>query len=235
MTSGTGAEATNQPVHVVLVEDHAVFRQALALTFGLEPDIRVVADAGTIRDALAAITTEPVIDVAVVDLDLPDGHGADLIRTLRRRHPVAQALVLTASTGRVDLTRAVAAGAAGVIHKSTPLPEILAAVRRLAAGEWLLSPQELTVLLHEAREDQARSQATRLAVGRLTRREHDVLGLLAQGMSDRQIAAQLSVGKDTVHTHMVNLMQKLGAESRLQALIVAIRHGVISIEDQARD
>lgn len=219
----------DEQIRVMLVEDHAAFRQALALTFGLEPDLLVVAQAESVAQARKVIDARLGIDVAVFDLDLPDGHGADLIRALRVASPKAQALVLTASGGRRDLARAVEAGAAGLLHKSTPLEEIVAAVRRLAAGEWLLTPTELVDLLRAAGEEQARDRAARATGARLTARERDVLALLAEGLSDKEIAARLSIGKDTVHTHMVNLLDKLGVESRLQALIVAVRQGLVSL------
>ena len=225
-TYGTG----DRRARVLLVEDHAAFRQALALTFNLEPDLRVVAQAANVAQGRDAIAANGGIDVAVFDLDLPDGNGADLIRELRDTHPGAQALVLTASAGRRDLARAVEAGAAGLLHKSAPLSEIVAAVRRLAAGEWLLTPAELVGLLREAAEAGARDRAAHEAAVRLTPREREVLALLAEGLSDKEIAARLSVGKDTVHTHMVNLLGKLGVASRLQAVLVAVRRGLVSLE-----
>ncbi|CAA9565082.1 MAG: hypothetical protein AVDCRST_MAG73-4080, partial [uncultured Thermomicrobiales bacterium] len=197
------------------------------------PDLRVVAQDEDLARARAAIAAHRDIAVAVLDLDLPDGHGADLIRDLRAANPGAQALVLTASADRRDLMRAVEEGAAGVLHKSAPLGEIVAAVRRLAAGEWLLAPAELVGLLREAGEARARDRTARESVARLTPRERDVLALLAEGLSDKEIAARLSVGKDTVHTHMVNLLAKLGVESRLQALIVAVRQGLVSLQPSA--
>ena len=211
---------------VLLVEDHASFRQALALAFGLEPDLVVVGQAGTLAEARPQLKG---IDVAVLDLDLPDGAGADLIRELHAVNPAALALIVTASEGRMDLARAVEAGAAGVLHKSVPLTEITAAVRRLCAGELLLSPSELVALMRLAGQQRAEERAARLTLERLTPRERDVLRALAVGLSDKEIAQRLHVSKDTVHTHMVNLLAKLGVESRLQALIFAVRHGVVSL------
>lgn len=229
--SGTSIR-TDGPVQirVLLVDDHTAFRQALALTLRFEPDITVVGQAGTAAEAKDAIHAGGPIDVAVFDLDLPDGFGLDLIPVLHTRHPAAQALILTASAGRDILAQAVEAGAAGMLHKSVDIEEIVASVRQLASGGWLLAPAELAALLRQARSERALRQARAEQLGRLTARERDVLALLAEGLSDKEISSRLGVGKDTVHTHMVNLLGKLGAESRLHALIVAVRHGLVSIE-----
>jgi DNA-binding NarL/FixJ family response regulator len=214
-------------IRILLLEDHAIFRQALALTFGQQMDLRVVVEAGTLAEARNALGI--AIDVAVTDLDLPDGDGADFIRDLRRVQPRAQALVLTASARRRDLARAVAAGAAGVFHKSAPLADVVAAVRRLCAGELLVAPQELVALMREASEEQVRDREIRAALARLTGRERQVLELLAQGLGDKEIAARLGVGIETIKTHTANLFGKLGVESRMQALILAVRYGVVRL------
>ncbi len=231
MTCQEDHVGNSRPIHVLLVEDHSAFRQALALTFSLEPDFCVIGQARTIAEAQRLITQDVSIDVAVLDLDLPDGPGVDLVRFLHDVHPAAEPLILTASSGRRVLVAAVEAGAAGVLHKSCDIEEIVQAVRRLAAGGWLVSPAELATLLHEARSGPGKQRSRSILKG-LTPRERDVLALLGEGLSDKEIGVRLLIGKDTVHTHMVNLLGKLGAESRLQALIIAIRHDLITI---ARD
>jgi DNA-binding NarL/FixJ family response regulator len=215
-------------VRIILLEDHTTFRQALAFTLGREPDLAVVAQAGTLAEGRAALDIG--IDIAVTDLDLPDGDGADFIRDLRQRHPRAQVLVLTASAGRRDLARAVAAGAAGVLHKSAPLMEVVAAVRRLCAGELLVARDELATLIREGRDLHARDGEVRASMARLTIRERQVLEHLAQGLGDKEIAARLGVGIETVKTHTANMFAKLGVESRMQALILAVRYGVVRLD-----
>jgi DNA-binding NarL/FixJ family response regulator len=170
------------------------------------------------------------VDIAVLDLDLPDGNGATLIRELHAVNRRAEALVLTASVRELDLARAVEAGAAGLVHKSTPLDEIVAAVHRVAAGESLVTRRELIELVQLPGQHRSAQQATVQTIARLTRREREVLLSLAEGLSDREIAERLFVSKDTVHTHMVNLLGKLGVESRLQALIFAIKSGLVTLE-----
>ena len=234
MNGHMGRAIDADPVRVVLVDDHSAFRQALALTFGFEPDITVVGQARTAAEARAMIRDVSVLDVAVLDLDLPDGYGLDLIPALLAAHPAAQVLILTASTCPDILANAIEAGAAGMLHKSAEIEEIVASVRQLASGGWLLTPSELADLLREARSGRALRQARTERLGRLTPREREVLALLGEGLSDKEMSNRLGVGKDTVHTHMVNLLGKLGAESRLQALIIAVRHGLVAIEP-ARD
>lgn len=124
-------------IRVLLVDDHTAFRQALALAFSLEPDLRVVAHAESIATARDASAACAGVDVAIVDLDLPDGHGVELIRELRDTRPDTRILALTASVTRRDAARAMEAGAAGFLSTSASLEETIAAVRRLAVGEWL--------------------------------------------------------------------------------------------------
>ena len=217
-------------IRVLLLEDHTAFRQAMALILGREPDLAVVAEAGSLAEARPHLRD---VDVGVFDLDLPDGDGADLIRELHAANRRAEALVLTASAGRRDLARAVAAGAAGVLHKSTPIAEIVAAIRRVQAGESLISPEELGALLQEGAQQRAADRTAREAIARLTGREQAVLALLAEGLGDKEIAGRLGVRPETVKTHTANLFGKLGVESRLQALILAVRHGVVRLEPPA--
>lgn len=220
-------EDTASPIRILLVEDHAVFRQALALAFSLESGMQVVAEAGSLADARERLEG---IDVAVLDLDLPDGIGASLISELQAVNRGAEALVLTASVRQLDLARAVEAGAAGLIHKSTPLNGIVDAVRRVAAGESLISRRELLSLVQLAGRKREEERAAEQTIARLTPRERDVLLALGEGLSDREIADRLFVSKDTVHTHMVNVLKKLEVDSRMQALIFAIKSGLVTLE-----
>lgn len=230
MNDGDGCYVRDALIRVLLVEDHSAFRQALALTFGLEPDLEIVGQARGLADVRATISTVSALDVVVLDLDLQDGHGFDLIPDIHAAYPSAHVLVLTASKSHKLRARAIEAGAAGLLHKSADIHEIMFSVRKLASGGWLFSPTEVSRLLREVRIEHTSAAGHGGRVHQLTRREQDVLHLLAEGLSDKEISARLRIGKDTVHTHMVNLMNKLGVESRLQALIVAIRLGLVTIE-----
>ena len=214
-------------VRVLLVEDHSVFRQALALALGMQPDIEVAGEAGTVAEAREKLEN---IDVGVFDLDLPDGSGASLVRDLHDANDHAEALVLTASVERIAHARAVEAGAAGLLHKSAPLTDIVHAVKRVAEGESLMSRRELIDLVQLANQRREEEQAVQTRIGRLTKRERDVLMALGEGLSDKEIADRLYISKDTVHTHMVNLMNKLEVDSRMQALIFAVRSGLVVLD-----
>lgn len=214
-------------IRVLLVDDHSSFRQPLAFMLDREPDITVVGQAGTLAEAESL---KDDADIAVVDLDLPDGSGVDLIRDLRIVNPHAAVLVLTASTNRDELAQAVEAGAAGVLHKSARITEIVDGLRRLAGGESLLSHAEMIELLRLATRRREEDREAQFALGQLTAREREVLASLAEGLTDKEIAQRLHVSTQTVRTHMVNILSKLGVNSRLQALVFAIRHGAVTVE-----
>ena len=213
---------------LLLVEDHASFRQTLALVFDGEPDFEVVAQAGTVAEA-REVMGDSDADLGVVDLSLPDGEGVELIEDLRQANPHFAALVLTASLDRAEHARAVEAGAAGVLHKSADMDQILDATRRLAAGETLLSPEELVELLRLAGQSREEEREARASIEQLTRREREVLRALARGLSNKQIAEHLHMSVDTERTHMMNILNKLGVHSRLQALLFAARHGLVEL------
>lgn len=215
---------------VLLVEDHSAFRQALAFMINREPDLEVAGQAGSVAEAREQLAD---VDVAVVDLDLGDGSGVELIPELRRVNPEGMVLVLTASSNRSQVAAAVEAGAAGVMHKSVPINEIIDAIRRLSAREMLMTPQEVINLLRLATRRREEEREGASVASRLTPREIDVLRTLATGASDKEIAQELHVSTETVRTHMVNILGKLNASSRLQALVFAIRRGLVDITRDA--
>jgi DNA-binding NarL/FixJ family response regulator len=209
------------------VEDHVSFRQALAFMLEREPGFDVVAQVGSVAETRAldgGLLDE--VEVAIVDLALPDGDGLDLLEDLSSR---TVALVLSASLEPGRFARAVEAGASGVLHKSTPINEIVDAVRRLRAGEALLSPGDVVEMLRLVNRERQEELSVRRAVERLTPREKEVLQALAEGLESREIAERLNVTVETERTHMVNILHKLGVHSRLQALVFAARHGVVQI------
>ena len=219
-------------VRILLVEDHASFRQPLAFVLAREPDLAVVGQAGSLAEARRAMADLGDVDVALVDLGLPDGDGVELIRELRAANPRGKAVALTESGDDAAAGRAVEAGAVGALRKSCSVAEILAAVRRAGAGEPLHPPNELVALLRLARERRERDRTARAAIGRLTAREREVLQALADGLSDREIGERLQVRTETARTHLVNLLAKLGVDSRLQAVVFALRHGVVDVGDE---
>lgn len=221
------------PLRLLLVDDHAAFRQPLAFMLEREPDMTVVAQAGTLAEArqiLADLQVQGGVDVALVDLQLPDGNGVDVVRDMRALNPHGQALVVTADIDRTHHAQAMAAGASGVISKTAQVADIVAAVRRVHAGEAIQSAQEVIELLRLVGDRQDREQATQLTLGRLTPRERQVLEALVQGLDNKAIADRLFISPETARTHVVKLLAKLNVESRLQAAIYGIQHGIGSTD-----
>lgn len=216
-------------VRILLVEDHASIREALASTFEGE-GFEVVDQAGSMAEArgMLAETGKP-IDVALIDLSLPDGDGADLIKELREAHPQAQALVLSATLDRAKVARAVDRGAAGVLSKTTRLGEVVESISRLRAGETLMPLEEVVELLRFAGGKREEEHEARQALAQLTPREKEVLQTLAEGLDTRAIAERLNMSVRTERNHMASVMVKLGVHSQLQALVFALRYGVVEI------
>jgi DNA-binding NarL/FixJ family response regulator len=199
-------------------------RQAIAAMFEREPDFDVVGQAGTLAEARGMLRE---IDVAVVDLGLPDGYGGDLIKELSDVNPRAQALVLTASLDRAETARAIESGAAGTLDKMAQLGEVVDAVRRLRAGETLLDLDEVVDLLRFAGTKREQERDHRQAIKRLTGREREVLQALADGLDAKAIADRLHVSTRTERNHVANILAKLGVHSQLQAVLLALRYGVV--------
>ncbi|MBA2694149.1 MAG: response regulator transcription factor [Rubrobacter sp.] len=208
---------------VLLVEDHASFRQAMSLVFGDAPDFGPVSEAGTIAEARRAKASG--FDLAVVDLGLPDGDATALIQSFKEISPPPTVLVLTASLDRERHALAIEAGADGILHKAAEIDDILASARRLLAGENILSAEETVEMLRLATRKRSRDGEARLAARSLTRREREVLQALAEGLSKKEIAKKLNIAVETEHTHMTNIFDKLGVHSRLEAFLFAVRQG----------
>jgi PAS domain S-box-containing protein len=222
----TAGEDGAEQVRVLLVEDHAAVREAMASALERDAGLRIVGQAASLGEARALLDD---VDVAVLDLGLPDGYGADLIAELRNVNPRAQALVLSATLDRGDIARAVERGAAGVVNKTASLDEVVDAVRRVHAGEPLLALEEILELLRYAGRQREREHADRQAIAQLTVREHEVLQGLADGLNSQQIADRLFISIRTERNHIANILGKLGVHSQLQALVLALRHDVIEI------
>lgn len=214
------------PARIALIEDHVTVRQALAFVLDREPGLKVVAQAGSLAEARRLSVD---FDVAIVDLGLPDGGGTEVIRELRKINPQGMVLVLTALSDRAQHARAVEAGAAAVLHKTTPLEEVPRAAKRLLAGEALISTDEVIELLR------LRGQRTREGLPAADRRsathpsEKEILQALADGLSDAEIARRLHISYETERNHITNIFVKLGVDSRLQALLFAVRYDIAEV------
>jgi DNA-binding NarL/FixJ family response regulator len=227
-------EGIRKQIRVMLVDDHDSFRQPLVYMLEREPDLTVTAQAGSLAEAREglrkAFEEGSGVDVAVVDLDLPDGSGTNFIAELFENTPDAQALVLSAFSEPGRIAQAIEAGAAGVVNKSSPIGDILSAIRRLSSGEQLLSKREVIEAVRYMSRRRQEDRESQLTIGKLTPKEREVLQALADGLSDKEIAKRLYVGIGTVRTHMTSILTKFGTQSRLQALLFAARHGLVRID-----
>lgn len=220
-----------EQIQLLIVDDHAAFRQPLAFMLDREPDMAVVAQAGTVAEARAVVqATAGDINVALIDLRLPDGLGIDLLHLIKEANPGAASLMLTADQDKLQFARAIEMGAIGVLGKTASIDEIVAGIRLAARGESVQSAQEIIELLRLANTERERDKATQITLARLTPREREVLETLSEGLDNRAIADRLFISPETARTHVVKLLSKLNVESRLQAAIFAIENGVGSSE-----
>jgi PAS domain S-box-containing protein len=223
---GSQGEMQADRARILLVDDHASFRQGVAAALEGEPGFSIVRQAGSLAEARGMLRET---DVGIFDLGLPDGYGGDLIRELRAANPHAQALVLSSSQDRAEIAGAVESGAAGVLHKSAGMDEIIDAVRRLKAGETLLPLEDVVELLRFAGARKEEEYEAQQAIARLTDREREVLEALAAGLDAQQIAGRLHISAKTERNHVASILSKLGVHSRLQALVFAACHGAVEI------
>lgn len=217
---GEGAVGDTDKIRVLIVDDHDVLGSSLAHALGHEEDIVAVGVAGTLARARTLITTTAP-DVVLLDHRLPDGNGVDSIGELRALRPSMQIVVLTASPAEQVMLAAIQAGASGFLSKTRSLSEVTGAVRAAAAGEAVISPEMLARLLPRMQRGTSTSQTA------LTEREREVLALLADGLTNAAIAERLVVSVHTVRNHVSNLSAKLGARSKLEALSIAMRDGLL--------
>lgn len=207
-------------IRVLIVDDHEVLASSLAKTLDTEPDLRSVGVAGSLKRAAELIPTSAP-DVLLLDHRLPDGDGVAAIGQLRELRPSMAVIVLTASPSEHLMVAAVEAGVCGFLSKTRSLAEVTSAVRSAAVGEAVISPEMLARLLPRL------GGTGRVGAATLTDREREILGLIAQGLSNAAIAERLVVSVNTVRNHVANLLAKLGARSKLEALSIAIRDGLL--------
>jgi two-component system, NarL family, response regulator DevR len=206
------------PVGVFLLDDHEIVRAGLTRLFERAGDIEVVGEAGTAAEALSRIPpTRP--DVALLDVRLPDGDGVEVCREIRSRHPEISCLMLTSFADDEALFDAIMAGASGYILKQIKSDDIVEAVRLVAKGQSLLDPSVTATVLERLRKGPEEDE--RLA--RLTTQERNILELIAEGLTNRQIAEHVHLAEKTVKNYVSNLLSKLGMERRTQAAVYAAR------------
>lgn len=215
------------PIRILLVEDHPIVAEGLRLTLSHSDDLEVVGTAEGVAEA-RGLAAELRPDLVLLDYHLPDGTGADAARAIREAVPAAVLVMLTADASDDAMISAIEAGVAGYVVKSEAIAGIAQAVRRAAAGEMLIPATVLTALLarlqqrrqHDARREQLKE--------RLTPREAEILERMAHALDNQSIAEQLGITVATVRVHVQNVIEKLGAHSRLEAVILAQEFRLLS-------
>jgi DNA-binding NarL/FixJ family response regulator len=210
------ASAGGAPIRIMIADDHPVVREGFAAMIETEPDMAVVGQARSGEEALELFRRERP-DVTLMDLRMPGMGGVDAIRALRREFPASRLIVLTTYDGDEDIYRAIEAGAQAYLLKDMLCDEILAAIRAVHAGQRRIPAAVGTRL------------AERMAGMSLSGREQHVLELVATGKSNKEIAAGLQITEATVKGHMTNILGKLGVTDRTQAVITAIRRGLVHL------
>ena len=211
-------------IRVLLADDHSIVREGLRVFLGYDPELAVVGEAADGAEALQ-LARELHPDVVLMDLLLPVMDGIAATAAIRRELPETEVIALTSALESKLVVGAVKAGAIGYLLKDTQAAELRRAIKAAAAGQIQLSPQALARLLRELQTDGTPEA--------LTRRETEVLHLLARGQSNKEIAQTLQIVEDTVKTHIRHILAKLGVQSRTQAVLQAMHLGLIS-PDQAK-
>ena len=199
---------------VLLADDHAVVRLGLRAMIDQQPDLQVVAEADTGAQAIAKFV-ELRPDVAVVDLVLPEKDGAEVCEAIRRELPRARVLIVSSSSASEHVHRALKAGAQGYLLKDSSPAALLSAIRDVLAGLRVVPPGV------------AQSLAERAYQSDLSPREHEVIQLVVEGLSNKQIADRLDLTEATVKTHLTHIFEKLGVEDRTQAAMAAVKRGIV--------
>jgi len=201
-------------IKVFLVDDHEVVRRGLAELLGSDPDLSVVGEAGTVAESLSRIPAARP-DVAVLDIRLPDGSGIDLCRELLASHDQLRCLILTSFTDEQTMLDAILAGASGYVVKDIKGMELARAIKDVGAGRSLLDNRAAAALMAKLRGAAERSDP----LSGLTEQERVLLGLLGEGLTNKQIAARMFLAEKTVKNYVSRLLAKLGMERRTQAAV----------------
>jgi DNA-binding NarL/FixJ family response regulator len=224
------SSADHEPIRVLVVDDHALFRRGLQMVLGQEDDVAVVGEAGDGTEALA-LANELLPDVVLMDIRMPRRDGIEACTAIKDAVPSAKIIMLTMSDEEGDLYEAIKAGATGYLLKEIPIDEVATAVRAVASGQSLISPAMAAKLLSEFATMMKRSdeRPTSVPAPRLTDRELQVLKLVARGMNNRDIAKELFISENTVKNHVRNILEKLQLHSRMEAVVYAVREKLLEI------
>jgi two-component system, NarL family, response regulator len=204
------------PIRILAVDDHALVRKGIRLLISAESDMQLVAEASTGREAVQEFRTHRP-DITIMDLQMPDMSGVEAIIAIRGEFPNARVIVLTTYVGDVQVTRALNAGARGYLLKSDISADLLQTIRGVHAGQKRIAGEVAGNLAEHAGDED------------LTDRELQVLRLIAGGNANKEIAAQLSIGEDTVKRHVTNILAKLQANDRTHAVTIGLKRGIFEL------
>ncbi len=208
-------------IRVLIADDHSVVREGLHMFLGRDPELAVIGEATDGEEAVR-LARQLRPDVVLMDLLMPVMDGIAATSAIRSELPETEVIALTSVLESAAVVGAVKAGAIGYLLKDTQAHELRRAIKAAAAGQVQLSPQASAYLVREVRAPET--------TGALTERESEVLRLLAQGQSNKEIAQSLQIVEDTVKTHVKHILSKLGVQSRTQAALCAMRLGMLSVE-----
>jgi NarL family two-component system response regulator LiaR len=213
-------------IRVIVTDDHSIVRKGIKATLELIPDIELVGEAANGREAVEkAAELKP--DVVLMDLVMPEMDGIEAIQKIKEQHPDIRILVLTTFAGEDKVFPAIKAGASGYQLKDSGPEELIAAIRQVYRGESALHP----IIARKVLQELTRPTEHPPTPDPLTPREVEVLKLVAKGMENPEIAAQLVISEATVRPHVSNIMNKLHLASRTQAALYALREGLASLDD----
>ena len=222
--------AESERIRVLIVDDHALFRRGLMLVLESEDGIEVVGEADDGEDEIAK-AEQLAPDVVLMDVRMPRISGIEATRRLAEALPTTKIIMLTVSDEEEDLYEAIKAGATGYLLKEISIEEVADAVRAVTQGQTLISPSMASKLIAEFTNLAKRAtDRQQVPVPRLTERELDVLRLVAQGITNREIAEQLFIAENTVKNHVRNILEKLHLHSRMEAVLYAVREKLFELE-----
>jgi len=218
-----------EPIRVLVVDDHALFRRGLQMVLEQEDDIEVVGEAGDGAEAVER-AADTVPDIVLMDVRMPKRGGIDACTAIKDAVPSAKIIMLTISDEEADLYDAIKAGASGYLLKEISIEEVAAAIRAVNEGQSLISPSMASKLLTEfASMIKRTDDRQQVPTPRLTEREMEVLKLVAKGLNNRDIAKQLFISENTVKNHIRNILEKLQLHSRMEAVVYAVREKLLEI------
>jgi DNA-binding NarL/FixJ family response regulator len=221
---GEPAEVTR----VLVVDDHEMFSEALELLLGRQPDVVLVGSARDATEAIDMLDQQP--HVVLMDLDMPGTDGIEATRRIREKVPDTKVVLLTAIQSPQVIAEALSAGACGYVPKTRAVDDLMDVVRRAAAGEIVLPERDLSAVLDQLRGPQV--SAGEAALARLTPREREILLALADGQTSGQVADSLGISALTVQSHVKNILAKLNVHSKIEAVTLAWRFGLVTRERQ---